>query len=148
MFRSRPGLRQVSMRCIQVVLGNLAETSFSKPQVWSLLKHGVVVSLAILASALLNGCAGAGVARNSTSTSSFSISGTINPAAGGSGAALTLGGAAKATTTADSSGSYTFAGLPNGTYTIVPSHADLPVRRQAKIDSSVGCERSITGWVP
>ncbi len=123
MFRSRPGLRQVSMRCIQVVLGNLAETSFSKPQVWSLLKHGVVVSLAMLASALLHGCAGAGVAKNSTNTSGFSVSGTINPAAGGSGAALTLGGAAKATTTADSSGNYTFAGLPNGTYTIVPSHA-------------------------
>src|SRR5258708_11444996 len=126
MFHSRPGLRQVSMRCIQVALGNLAETPFSKPQVWSLLKHGVVVSLAMLASALLNGCAGAGMAgeaRNSTSTSGFSISGTINPAAGGSGAALTLGGAAKATTTADSSGSYRFAGLPNGTYTIVPSHA-------------------------
>src|SRR5258708_24229932 len=114
MFRSRSGLRQVSMRCIQVVLGNLAETSFSKPQVWSLLKHGVVVSLAILASALLNGCAGAGVARNSTSTSSFSISGTINPAAGGSGAALTLGGAARATTTADSSGRYHFSGLTKG----------------------------------
>src|SRR5258708_40242507 len=100
MFRSRSGLRQVSMRCIQVVLGNLAETSFSKPQVWSLLKHGVVVSLAILASALLNGCAGAGVARNSTSTSSFSISGTINPAAEGSGGALIRGGGGEATANA------------------------------------------------
>jgi hypothetical protein len=55
-------------------------------------------------------------------TSGFSISGTISPATGGSGATLTLGGAANATTTADSLGSYTFAGLPNGTYTIVPSH--------------------------
>ncbi len=55
-------------------------------------------------------------------TSGFSISGTISPATGGSGTILTLGGAANATTTADSTGSYTFAGLPNGTYTIVPSH--------------------------
>src|SRR5258708_17082458 len=55
-------------------------------------------------------------------TSGFSISGTISPATGGSGTTLTLGGAANATTTADSTGSYTFAGLPNGTYTIVPSH--------------------------
>src|SRR5258708_35795360 len=122
MFRSRSGLRQVSMRCIQVVLGNLAETSFSKPQVWSLLKHGVVVSLAILASALLNGCAGAGVARNSTSTSSFSISGTINPAAGGRGGALTLGGAAKGTTDAERLGGFKVSGLPNGTDTHVPTY--------------------------
>jgi hypothetical protein len=56
-------------------------------------------------------------------TSGFTISGTINPATGGSGTTLTLGGAATATTTADTSGSYTFAGLPNGTYTIVPSRA-------------------------
>src|SRR5712664_1916917 len=60
---------------------------------------------------------------HSFKTSGFSISGTINPATGGSGATLTLGGAANATTTADSLGSYSFARLPNGTYTIVPSHA-------------------------
>src|SRR5258708_36400157 len=116
MFHSRPGLMQVSMRCIQVALGNLAETPFSKPQVWSLLKHGVVVSLAMLASALLNGCAGAGMAgeaRNSTSTSGFSISGTINPAAGGRWAALALGGAAEATTNADSSGRYQIVRRPH-----------------------------------
>jgi acid phosphatase len=59
---------------------------------------------------------------HSFKTSGFSISGTINPATGGSGATLTLGGAASATTTADSLGSYTFVGIPNGTYTIVPSH--------------------------
>src|SRR5258708_33630020 len=53
-------------------------------------------------------------------TSGFSISGTIIPATGGSGTILTMGGAAKATTTAASTGGYTFAGLPNGTLTIVP----------------------------
>ena len=53
----------------------------------------------------------------------YDISGTISPAAGGSGATLTLSGAARAATTADSSGSYTFTGLANGTYAIIPSHS-------------------------
>src|SRR5215472_10841977 len=52
----------------------------------------------------------------------FSISGTISPAAVGSGATLTLSGTAAATTTADSSGNYTFGGLANGTYAIAPYH--------------------------
>src|SRR6266849_4551634 len=58
-------------------------------------------------------------------TTGFSLSGTITPATGGSGATLTLGRAANATTTADSAGNYTFAGLANETYTITPSHAGL-----------------------
>src|SRR6266480_2497284 len=60
---------------------------------------------------------------HSFKTLGFSISGAITPAAGGSGATLTLTGAANATTTADSLGNYTFAGLPNGTYAITPNHA-------------------------
>jgi hypothetical protein len=56
-------------------------------------------------------------------TAGFSLSGAINPAAGGNGAMLTLTGAASATTMADSSGNYTFAGLPNGAYAVAPSHA-------------------------
>ena len=59
---------------------------------------------------------------NKFQTVGFSLSGTINPATGGSGSTLTLSGTASATTTADSSGNYTLAGLANGTYTIVPSH--------------------------
>jgi hypothetical protein len=51
----------------------------------------------------------------------FSISGTISPAAGGSGATVTLSGAAAATTTADGAGNYTFTGLANGTYAVTPS---------------------------
>src|SRR5258708_39109847 len=62
---------------------------------------------------------------HSFKTAGFSISGTISPATGGSAATLTLGGAANATTTADSLGNYTFAGQPNGTYTVVPSHASF-----------------------
>ncbi len=56
-------------------------------------------------------------------TSGAKISGTISPAAGGTGASVTLSGAATATATADSSGNYTFTGLSNGTYTVAPSHA-------------------------
>jgi len=55
-------------------------------------------------------------------TPGFSISGTISPSAGGSGATLTLTGAASTTTTADNSGNYVFAGLPNGTYGVAPNH--------------------------
>src|ERR1700674_4087515 len=56
-------------------------------------------------------------------TSGFTISGTINPATGASGATLTLTGAASTTTTADSLGNYAFAGLANGTYAVAPSRA-------------------------
>jgi len=52
----------------------------------------------------------------------FNISGTISPTTGGSGATVTLSGAASGTTTASSSGSYTFAGLANGVYTVTPSN--------------------------
>jgi hypothetical protein len=53
---------------------------------------------------------------------SFSISGTISPAAGGSGTTVALSGATSATTTTDSAGNYTFTGLANGTYAVTPSH--------------------------
>jgi carboxypeptidase family protein len=52
----------------------------------------------------------------------FSVSGTISPVAGGSGATVTLSGAATATTIADTSGNYSFTGLGNGTYAVTPSH--------------------------
>lgn len=52
----------------------------------------------------------------------YTLSGTISPSAGGSGATVTLSGAATATTTANSSGAYTFTGLANGTYAITPSN--------------------------
>ena len=52
----------------------------------------------------------------------YTISGTISPVAGGSGATVTLSGAASATTIANSSGSYTFTGLASGGYTVTPSH--------------------------
>ena len=53
----------------------------------------------------------------------FGISGTLSPVVGGSGATVTLSGAASAATTSDGAGNYSFSGLVNGTYTITPSHA-------------------------
>jgi Carboxypeptidase regulatory-like domain len=55
--------------------------------------------------------------------SAFSISGTITPAAGGSGATVLLSGSVGATTTTNAAGNYTFSGLPNGTYTVLPIDA-------------------------
>lgn len=54
-------------------------------------------------------------------SSGRSISGTISPSSAGSGATVVLGGAASATTTADSSGNFSFTGLANGSYTVTPS---------------------------
>lgn len=55
------------------------------------------------------------------STATYSISGTITPAANGAGATVTLSGAASATTTADGNGNYTISGLANGAYAVTPS---------------------------
>lgn len=59
----------------------------------------------------------------STAPATFSLSGTISPAAGGNGAIVTLGGAVTASTAADSQGNYSFNGLPAGNYTITPSNS-------------------------
>jgi hypothetical protein len=59
-----------------------------------------------------------GVSLSGTGVDQFhSISGTIS----GSAATVTLSGGATATTTADSSGLYSFSGLANGTYTVTPN---------------------------
>src|SRR5258708_16484280 len=69
----------------------------------------------------INGANVTGV--NFTDTAqTFSISGTISPTAGGSGATVALTGATSATTTANSLGVYTFTGLVGGSYTITPSN--------------------------
>src|ERR1035438_3558549 len=52
-----------------------------------------------------------------------SISGTIAPTAGGSGATVLLSGPTAATTTTNASGNYTFGGLPNGAYTVTPNES-------------------------
>lgn len=81
----------------------------------ALLLAGVLAPVVFLC-----GCSGGQSAPATLQT--YTISGTINPAAGGNGATLALSGPASAGTTANSSGNYTFAGLANGTYAITPSH--------------------------
>jgi hypothetical protein len=56
------------------------------------------------------------------SGSTFSISGTVSPTAGGSGATVTLGGASSGSVIADSAGNYSFTALTNGVYTVTPSN--------------------------
>ena len=94
--------------------------------------HSYCIAAAFAASLLFfSGCAGV-VSRNATTTppptpppqgQTYTVSGTISPNAGGSGATVTLSGASSATTTANSSGGYTFAGLANGTYAVTPSRS-------------------------
>ena len=90
-------------------------------------RRALLVAIMLPQIACLWGCSGI-VSGQSTqapppSSQTYSISGTITPAAGGSGATVTLSGTANATTTANGSGTFTFAGLANGTYTVTPSHA-------------------------
>jgi hypothetical protein len=53
----------------------------------------------------------------------FSISGTISPTTGGSGAAVALSGAASAATLTNSSGNYSFTNLASGTYLVTPANS-------------------------
>ena len=62
---------------------------------------------------------GANANANFSSVQTFTISGTIS-GTGGSGATVSLTGAATATTTANASGVYSFT-VPNGSYTVTPS---------------------------
>jgi len=89
--------------------------------------RALLCAVALLPTVVAWGCSGIVSGQNSTATQTppqpYSISGTIGPVTGGSGATVALSGVASATTTADSSGNYTFAGLANGTYAIAPSRA-------------------------
>jgi hypothetical protein len=50
----------------------------------------------------------------------WSISGSISPASGGSGATVALSGTASANSLADTNGNYMFSGLANGPYSVTP----------------------------
>ena len=77
----------------------------------------------LLAVVLVSGCSGTVGSTQATNPPqlTYKISGTITPAAGGSGATVTLSGASTGTQTADSSGDYAFAGLAPGNYAVTPS---------------------------
>jgi len=89
----------------------------------------VTCAAAVMLAAALGltcGCAGIISGSSTTKTASpqiYAISGTLSPAAGGAGAAVTLSGPSSATATANSSGAYSFTGLANGSYVITPGHA-------------------------
>jgi hypothetical protein len=79
----------------------------------------------LLPAVILWGCSGLVTGQNTTPPppQTYSISGTITPAAGGNGATVNVSGTTNATTTANSSGNFTITGLANGTYTVAPSRA-------------------------
>jgi hypothetical protein len=54
-----------------------------------------------------------------TAIATFSVSGTVSPAASGTGTSLALSGGG--TVTANASGAYTFTGVANGSYTVTPA---------------------------
>jgi hypothetical protein len=82
----------------------------------------------LLPAGFLCGCGGVVSGQNTRpanqtpASQTYSISGTIAPSSGGSGATITLSGASSATTAGDSSGNYSFTGLANGTYAVTPSN--------------------------
>ena len=99
----------------------------------------------------LNGANQAGVNFTANAPATWSISGSITPAAGGSGSTVTLSGAASATTTADASGNYTFAGLVNGSYTVTPSKTGYtfsPVNQPVTINGANQVGINFTATAP
>jgi hypothetical protein len=91
----------------------------------------------------LGGCGGVVSGQNTRPANptpgTYSISGTITPSPGGSGAAITLSGATSATTSGDSAGNYSFTGLANGTYAVTPSNrgfAFSPTSQNATVNGA------------
>ncbi|MGC2531173.1 MAG: carboxypeptidase regulatory-like domain-containing protein [Candidatus Acidiferrum sp.] len=92
-------------------------------------------------SATINGANVTGINFTATAQvgSTYSISGTISPTAGGSGATVLLSGVAAATTTTNSAGSYTFTGLSNGAYTVTPNNSGYtfsPVSQNVTVNAA------------
>ena len=105
---------------------NVGSALADLPALSSRARRALLCVVTLLPAVLAWGCSGIVSGQNSTTTqpppqTSYSVSGTISPATGGSGATVTLSGAATARTTADGAGNYTFTGLANGTYAITPS---------------------------
>jgi len=99
---------------------------------------------------LLSGCAGV-VSHNSTTSpppSTYTLSGSITPASAGSGATVRLSGATTASTTADSSGNFSFTGLANGTYVVTPSRSGFsfnPTQQSVTVNGANAAGVSFTG---
>ena len=117
------------------------------PELSSRTRRALLCVVALLPAVVAWGCSGIVSGQNSTAAQTppqtYSISGTIGPAAGGSGATVTLSGAAAATTTADGSGNYTFAGLANGIYAVTPSRTGYTFNPSAQTATVSGT--NVTG---
>ena len=80
-----------------------------------------------------------GIDFNSTPAQTWSIQGTLTPAATAGGATVTLSGAGDAMATADASGSYVFSGLGSGSYTVTPAKPGIiftPYTQNAVVSGS------------
>lgn len=60
-----------------------------------------------------------------TPSATWSAAGVVSPSSLGAGVAITLTGTKSAATTTNSTGNFSFTGLPNGTYTATPSKSGL-----------------------
>jgi hypothetical protein len=72
----------------------------------------------------------------------FSISGTISPASSGTGVGVVLSGPVGATATTNSSGNYTFTGLPNGTYVVTPNKSGISFTPASLTETINGANQS------
>lgn len=85
-------------------------------------RWNTLIAAVMAASALLAGCGGGGGGALAPSTPTYSISGKVtNNGTGIAGVTVTLASSTTTTSmssTADSSGTYTFIAVPNGTYTV------------------------------
>src|SRR5258707_6515080 len=81
----------------------------------------VAWTLLLIPGAMVCGCAGVtsgNSAQASAGSQTYSISGTLSPSAGGVGAAVNLGGVARATVPTDRLGDDIFCGLTHEGYTV------------------------------
>ncbi len=81
---------------------------------------------------------------STTVAGSFSATGTITPSAAGNQAVVTLSGPASGSATADSTGTYTFTNLANGTYAATPTKPGYVFTPSSQSFSVSGANVSIT----
>src|SRR5271154_312042 len=70
--------------------------------------------------ALLCNCS-SGTSQSSSTSDTFELSGIVSPQSVGNGTKVSLNGPITASTMGNSSGTYSFTGLPNGAYVVTPS---------------------------
>ena len=108
-----------------------------------ILKASLVLLCGAGAIALLAGCGSTAVMSSAAPTNqTWSITGTLSPAADSAGATVTLSGSASATAAADSNGNYSFSGLSNSNYIVTPSRSGMRFNPATQSISISGSSRS------